>query len=182
MAEIGSRRGAANTSLLLAIAAFVAIGGLMYWLNVTAEPTEVEYNPEDVEAAEEAPESDVPIVALEDLRAEIEGYANIEIEMRDHTVSSTLGDEAFWIGPDQNPFLVKMRPAAVEEVGAVQNGDVVDIRGTIREMTDSVLDDWEERGSIEGSGERAVASFAEYFMEANEVAKLEEAEESEAQE
>ena len=168
MAETGSRRGAASTtSLILATVAVVAIGGLIYWLNVTAEPTQVELTPEDT--ASEEPVSDVPIVALEDLRAEIAEYENIEFEMRGQTVNSLLGDQGFWIGPQDNPFLVMMDSAMASSTDAVEPNDTLNVRGTLRTMADSILDRWEEEGVISGQGERAVASFAEYFMNASQV-------------
>lgn len=168
MAETGSRRGAASTnSLILATVAVVAIGGLIYWLNATAEPTMVEFTPEDT-AAEE-PVSDVPTVTIESLRGEIAEYVNIELEMRDLEVNSLLGEQGFWVGPQDNPFLVMMESSGAAQGGPVAVEDDVHVRGTIRAMSDSVLNDWEERGVISGQGQRAVASFAEYFMNANEV-------------
>lgn len=169
MAETGSRRGAApNTSLILAVAAVAAISGLIYWLNVTAEPTQVEYVPEDT-AAEEEPVTDVPVVALQELRAELAEYETIQIQMQEQVINSLLGDQAFWIGPQDNPFLVRMDSAALATTDSVVVNDTVNVRGRILSMSDSVLNSWEEIGVISGEGERAVASFAEYFMEANRV-------------
>lgn len=166
MAQTGSRRGAAeNTSLILAVLAFVAIGGLIYWLNVTAEPTATAVVPQDT--ADEEPVSDVPIVDLGSIRQETEGYLGLEVELRNQNVTSTLGGQAFWIGSQDNPFLVKVDSA----VSAAQpgTGDTVNVRGFIHEMSDSVLDAWEAQGAIAGSGERAVASFAEVFLQAMSV-------------
>lgn len=171
MAERGSRAGAANTaSLVLAIVAVLSVGGLIVWLDRTAEPTEVEYEAEDVEEPE--PTSDVPIVELEQVRSELAEYTSLEIEMRDYSINSLLGEEAFFIGSSDNPFLVKMDSQAVERTDGVSTGQTVNLRGTIRSMSDSVLDAWEEAGAIEGEGERAVAQFAEYFLEANQVQVL----------
>lgn len=168
MAERGSRAGAANTAgLVLAIIAVLSVGGLIVWLDRTAEPTEVEYEAEDVEEPE--PTSDVPIVELEQVRSEMAEYVSLEIEMRDYSINSLLGEEAFFIGSDDNPFLVKMDSQAVAQTGEVSTEQTVTLRGTIRAMSDSVLNAWEEAGAIEGEGERAVAQFAEYFLEANRV-------------
>lgn len=169
MAETGSRRGAApNISLILAVVAVVAIGGLIYWLNVTAEPTQVEFVPEDT-AAEAEPVTDVPVVTLEELRAELGEFESIEIMMRNQVVNSLLGDQAFWVGPQDNPFLVRMDSAAQATTDAVATNDTVTVRGRIHAMSDSVLNAWEQVGVISGQGQRAVASFAEYFMDANAV-------------
>lgn len=168
----GSRRGAANVQLILAILAVISVGGLIFWLNATAEPTQVEFEPEDTATAE--PVSDVPIVDLESVRMETSGYLGYELEMRNHEINSLLGDQAFWIGPEDNPFLVKMDSTALEQRGSVETEQTVSVRGSIREMSDSILDLWEEQGVIEGEGERAVASFAEYFLEASQVRDAEE--------
>lgn len=168
MAERGARAGAANTaSLVLAIVAFISVGGLIVWLDRTAEPTQVDYEPEDTAATE--PVSDVPIVDLEQVRTELAEYEDLEIEMRDYSVNSLLGEQAFFIGSEDNPFLVKMDSAAAERTGQVETEEVVDLRGTMRAMSDSVLDAWEASGAIEGEGERAVAQFAEFFLEAHQV-------------
>jgi len=166
MAQTGSRKGAAqNTSLILAVLTFVAIGGLMYWLNVTAEPTATAVVPQ--QNGDDEPVSDVPIVDLGSIRAETSEYVDLEVELRNQNVSSTLGGQAFWIGAQDQPFLVKMDTTVSAPRPA--NGDTVDVRGIIHEMSDSVLDAWEARGAISGSGDRAVASFAEVFMEASMV-------------
>lgn len=168
MAAIGSRRGAASTiSLILAVAAFVAIGGLIYWLNATAEPTQREFVPQDT--ASEEPVGEYPVVTLEQLRSELQEYVGFEIQMRGLTVNSTLGEYAFWVGPQDNPFLVMRDSTAFANKMDLANGDGVAVTGTIHEMSDSTLDAWEERGAIEGQGERAVASFAEIFMEVHSV-------------
>lgn len=170
MAATGSRRGAASTSsLILSIAAFLAIGGLIYWLNATAEPTQTEFVPEDT--ASEEPVGDYPVVDLEQLRSELQAYVGFEIQIRGLTVNSTLGDHAFWVGPQDNPFLVMRDSTAYANRMELGNGDDVHVTGVIHEMSDSILDAWEERGAIAGQGERAVASFAEVFMEAHTVSE-----------
>lgn len=173
MAQRGSRAGAANsTSLVLAIVAFVAVGGLIYWLDRTAEPTQIELSPEDTASAE--PVSDVPIVDLLQVRNQLGEYEDLELEMREYSVNSLLGERGFWIGSQENPFLVMMDTAVASGTGEMASGDVVDVRGTIRAMSDSVLDAWEAEGAIEGEGERAVAQFSDFFLEANEVERLDE--------
>ena len=119
------------------------------------------------DTADEEPVSDVTIVDLGSIRQESEGYLGLEVELRNQNVTSTLGGQAFWIGSQDNPFLVKVDSA----VSAAQpgTGDTVNVRGFIHEMSDSVLDSWEAQGAIAGSGERAVASFAEVFLQAMSV-------------
>ena len=61
MADTGSRRGASNLGVPLMLLTFLLIGGFMYWLYVTAEPTE----PIVVEEVEEEPEENASAEADE---------------------------------------------------------------------------------------------------------------------
>lgn len=167
MAQIGSRRGAVNVAMILALVAFVAIAGLIYWLEVTAVPTQTEVVVEDTQ--EDEPVLDVPIVDLESVREESEGYLGLEVALRNHSLNSRLGSRGLWVGPEDNPFLVMAPDSATAQQVAV--GDAVNLRGYIRSMSDSVLDVWEEEGAISGEGERAVASFSDQFLEASEVSR-----------
>ena len=52
MVSFGSRRGFADRlSLPLMVVAFLAVGGFLYWLNITAQPTEVAVAEEPGETA-----------------------------------------------------------------------------------------------------------------------------------
>lgn len=167
MAEIGSRRGAVNVAVILAIVAIVAVGGLIYWLEITAVPTQREVVEEDT--GDEPPVLDVPIVRIEAIREEPEGYQGIEVAVRNEEINSRLGEQGVWVGPDDNPFLVKLNGPAASTAAEMEIGDRVHLRGFIYAMSDSVLDAWEEEGAISGEGERAVASFAEQFLDASEI-------------
>lgn len=167
MPHTGSRTGAANVAVILAIVAFITIGGLIYWLGVTAEPTEREVPA--AEDTQEEPVLDVPIVAVESIRSEPAGYVDLELAIRNETVNSFLGERGVWIGPSDNPFLVMVDSAAYAAAPELAVDDPVHVRGDLRAMSDSVLDSWEEQGAIAGEGDRAVASFADYFLEASEV-------------
>jgi len=168
MAQTGSRTGAANVAVILAILAFVAMGGLIYWLQITAVPTQREV-PVPEETEEEAPLLDVPVAEIESIRSEPAGYVDIEVALRNETINSFLGQRGVWIGPSDNPFLVMVDSAAYAAAPELAVEDPVHVRGEIRAMSDSILDAWEAQGAIEGEGDRAVASFAEYFLEANEI-------------
>lgn len=169
MAQTGSRTGAANVAAILAILAFIAMGGLIYWLEITAVPTQREVPVAEEE--EEEPILDVPVVTVESIREEPSGYVDLEMAIRNETVNSFLGERGVWIGPSDNPFLVMADSATWAAAPELAAEDRVHVRGELRAMSDSVLDVWEEQGAIAGEGDRAVASFAEYFLEANEISE-----------
>lgn len=109
MATFGSRRGAVDSlNLPLMILAFLIVGGFLYWLSITAEGTEVQI-------VEEEPEEEViptsAIVAASDFFASPTNYEGDTIEVTGARVASKLGPKAFWVGPDDNPYLVKIDEA-----------------------------------------------------------------------
>ena len=169
MAQTGSRTGAANVAVILAILAFVAMGGLIYWLQVTAEPTQREVPVPEETTQDEPPLLDVPVAEIESIRSEPAGYVDIEVALRNQTINSFLGERGVWIGPSDNPFLVMVDSAAYAAAPELAVEDPVHVQGEIRAMSDSILDAWEAQSAIEGEGDRAVASFAEYFLEANDI-------------
>lgn len=169
MAQTGSRTGAANLAAILAVVAFIAMGGLIYWLQVTAEPTQREVPVVEDTQEDEPPLLDVPIVGIDQIREEPTGYVDLELAIRNETINSFLGDAGVWIGPSDNPFLVKLDSTAQANAPELSVSDRVHVRGEIQAMSDSALDAWEAAGEISGEGDRAVASFSEYFLQASEI-------------
>lgn len=163
MATLGSRRGFADKlSLPLMIVSFLILGGFLYWLSVTAEPTEVAIVEE---TTDEGPGASA-ILALEDFLANPEGQLDAIVEVTGARVASRLGTQAFWIGPDDRPYLVKMGPEVIEAGTEILVESVVKITGTVYMMSDSVLTDWDGMGVFSNEGDRIVAEFATSFLEA----------------
>ncbi|MFO8175752.1 MAG: hypothetical protein R6T96_15825 [Longimicrobiales bacterium] len=166
MATLGSRRGFADKlSLPLMLLAFVLVGGFLYWLNLTAEPTEVEIVEE---TADEGPSASA-ILDVEDFLGNPEGQIDAVVEVTNARVASRLGAQAFWIGPDDAPYLVKMSPEVVQEGIAVPVESTVNITGTVYMMSDSVLNAWDSLGVFGNPGDRIVAEFATSFLEALDI-------------
>ncbi len=163
MATLGSRRGFADKlSLPLMIVSFLILGGFLYWLSVTAEPTEVAIAEE---TTDEGPGASA-ILALDDFLANPEGQLDAVVEITGARVASRLGTQAFWIGPDDRPYLVKMGPEVIEAGTDVLVESIVNITGTVFMMSDSVLTAWDGQGVFSNEGDRIVAEFATSFLEA----------------
>jgi hypothetical protein len=168
MVTFGSRRGFAEKfSLPLMIAAFVVVGGFLYWLKVTAEPTQVVA----VEEGRQRTAGISAILDVDDFLADALRFQGQNVEVTGARVTSRLGQQAFWIGPEDRPFLVKLAPPAVEAGVSVSSGQVLSVVGAVLMMTDSALVAWGDAGAFASEGERAVAEFAvgSLFLEASEV-------------
>ena len=168
MANLGSRRGFADKlSLPLMILAFLVVIGFLYWLNVTAEPTEVLIVEE--EAARSSGAS--AILNVEDFLGDAGEYEGQVVEVTDARVASRLGPQAFWIGPDDRPFLVKMAPELVEAGTEILIEQRVNLTGTVWVMSDSAHAAWDTQGAFPNAGDKIVAEFAigSPFIEVTEI-------------
>jgi hypothetical protein len=147
-------------SLPLMVVAFLAVAGFVYWLSITAQPTEVPV------AQEEEPALELSLELLQDRAPELVGE---RIRIPHVNVASMLGLQAFWFEfPDGNIYLTRVSRELVETGLMVQEGSRVRITGTVREMNEEVLDSWVNQGVIPGDA-RDMAAFAQTFIEADAV-------------
>ena len=80
-----------------------------------------------------------------------------------------MGNQAFWIElPNQNPFLVRLGSALVQDSVQVQQDQTVTVTGNVHSMSDSVLTAW-MADSVITEGQRLEAEFATHFIEATQV-------------
>lgn len=157
MGILGSRRGFADKlTLPLMIVAFLAVIGFLYWLNVTAEPTQVEIVEDEGPTASGAS----AILDVADFLPDATQYEGRIVEVTNVRVASRLGPQAFWIGPDDQPFLVKMAPSLVESGADVPTEQRLTLTGTVHMMTDSTHAAWAVLGAFPNEGDRIVAEFA----------------------
>jgi len=166
MAWISSRKGAAdNLALPLMIGTFVAIAGFMYWLSVTAEPTQVAI----IEDGGDAVVTDGDRVGWIQFSGDPSAFAGRSITIPDIEVNSLLGTgQAFWsqmADANETPFLFKLGDQLVADGMLVVSGDVGDASGTLLTMSDSILDAWEAAGAFSDPVNRIEAEFATSFFE-----------------
>jgi len=168
MANFGSRRGfAEKLSLPLMILSFLVVLGFLYWPNVTAEPTEVIIvEEEDVRDSRAS-----AILDVADFLTDAGQYEGRIVEVTRARVASRLGPQAFWIGPDDRPFLVKMVPELVEAGVEVLIEQRVNLMGTVLMMSDSTHSAWDAQGAFPNEGDKIVAEFAigSPFLEVTEI-------------
>jgi hypothetical protein len=87
-------------------------------------------------------------------------YQGQTVEVTGARVASRLGPQAFWIGPDDTPFLVKMDSSLVATGQTVLEEQRVNLVGIVGTMTDSVHAAWDEQGAFPTEGDKIVAEFA----------------------
>lgn len=158
---LNSRSGAVRPGTLLMLLSFLVVGGFLYWLSVTAEPTEV---------VVEEPEDDVVVneVAFADFSSGPPAYVGQELTLRSVAVTSLLRPHAFWTNladQQQTAYLLHLSDALLADSVSVDLGMIVDVTGTVVQMSDSILDAWEAAGAFPNDIDRLTAEFAETFIE-----------------
>ena len=168
MAWIRSEKGASESMALpLMILTFVLVAGFLYWLSVTAEPTQVAIVEED----DPADMASGAAVSWDAFGADPQSYAGREISLSRVEISSLLGTQAFWTQlPNETPYLFKMGDQLVTDGMVVAVGDLGDITGMVHMMSDSVLNAWEAAGAFPDPVNRIEAEFATSFFEATTLA------------
>lgn len=164
-----SRAGGGNVSVLLMIAAVLAVGGFFYWLSQNAVPTEGA--PE--EAAEPASD-DATVVALEDFGSGTADYVGQAVTLQGVPVTQRFGPRAFWFAlPDSLStfYLVHLSDEAVADSALLATGAAFEVSGVVTVMTDSVLDAWEAAGEFLQENDRLLAEYAIDFLEADRVSE-----------
>ncbi len=157
MATFGSRRGFSDKlSLPLMVLAFLFVGGFLYWLSIKAVPTEVVIVEEEVHRSSGAS----AILDVVDFLADPEKYDGQVVEVNRAQIVNRLGEQAFWMGTADAPFLVKMSPALLEAGPTIQVEQVVTVVGQVHILTDSVLTAWDALGTFPTETDRFLAEFA----------------------
>jgi hypothetical protein len=164
-----SGSGGSNLTRVLSVVAVLLLGGFLVWLAVTAKPSQ---GPKVAESSADSTNANasaaIETVPLTTFAADIEVYRDKTIRLENLKVASLLGGRAFWIQlPTQVPFLVKLDSTATV-LGTLAQGADVTVTGSVHVMSDSVLSAWLQEGAIT-QGQKAEASFAQSFLEAQRV-------------
>jgi len=163
-----SRAGAVKPGVPLMIVSVLAVAGFLYWLSITAVPTE--------EMVVEADESDAAAnqVTLRAFSDDIDGFVGQEITLADLQVTSLLGPHAFWTSLAdtlRTAYLVHLDAMLIADSVGVASGTMVTVTGMVEMMSDSVLADWEAAGAFPTETDRFVAEsgFHPHFLEVSAI-------------
>ncbi len=175
-----SQSGASRVSALFGVVAALFVGGFLYWLSVTAEPTQL------VVEEDSGGGMDIPgmlAFSIEDFTDEPpDSLVGVTLTVSGMNFLSRVGAHSFFVSladSMRTPYLIHLSgeiraDSAFVPPGSDEAGDLyangMDVLGTVTMMSDSILDLWEEAGAFGSSGDRSVASFAVTFLEAREVA------------
>lgn len=169
MADNASRRGAANSGILLMIVAFVAMAFFLYWLSLQAGTEDVSVTEDSTTVADTAGLGGASTISASDLQMNSAQFAGQKVRVSGLTVASALGQQGFWLNlPSGSPFLVSLSATMMADSVSPPNGATMDVVGTMTKMSDSVVNAWTQAGTI-SEGDRAAAAFAEYFIDATRV-------------
>lgn len=169
MGHNASRRGAANLGMPLMIAAFIVIGGFLYWLYLQAEAErQLELQEAARIAAEEAErEAMGEILAPSALQLDASPYEGRIVSLEDVEVASALGTQGVWLDmPNGNPFLVSYSDSLRTAGVTLTSGQLATVTGTIVAMSDSIASSWVDAGTI-SEGDQLAATFATHFLQAS---------------
>ena len=160
--RLNSRAGSANLGTPLMIVSFLAIAGFVWWLSVTAEPTQV--------VIDESSDDDMAgdVISMSTFTTDTKSFMGREITLQAIPVTSALGPHSFWTSladANDTPYLVHLGGMLVADGVGVTPGATVDVIGTVYAMTDSILNEWEALGAFPGPADRIQAEFAEDFLE-----------------
>lgn len=166
MAATGSR---GSSSIYMGVA-IVLVVGFMYWLYVKARATEVAVVEEAVQVEDVSVALDV---AMDTFGVDPMAFDGVRIRIGPAPVPALVGTAAFFIQiPGETgqlgPYLVMMDSTLIADSMRVVSGDGVVVVGVVREMSDSVADQWVVDGLISES-DKIIVTFAMNFIEASEV-------------
>ena len=115
---------------------------------------------------EEEPVAEVPVmpefteIEAEQLQTGAAAFRGQMVRVNGVRVASLVGTQSFWIElPNQNPFLVR-----TEGETTVEPNQLVDIVGTVVAVSESLVAEWVESGSISET-DKLIVEFATDFIE-----------------
>lgn len=166
-----SRRGAVDLSVIMMILAFAVGGFFMYWLNGQASLELAER--EVLEEIDEAEDEDdlfasATVIMPISLQPDASGHEDQLIRVVGVEVTSTLGQQGFWLDFPQGPFLVSLSDAMLADSVQVTAESSVTVTGTVTAMSESVAAAWVESGRI-SEGDGLAAGFMTHFIAAEQV-------------
>ncbi len=145
----------------LMILAALSIAGFVWWLSVFTEPTQFAIAQEETEEVDESPL--LELATFQQIFHDMDGQ---RVRLEGIEVATMIGPQAFLTSlPDGTPLVVRIMPGGAN--APIVGGDMLDVSGTVRAMSDAVLDAWEAEGVITDPTAREIAGFGSHFYEAD---------------
>jgi len=171
--ESGGSGFGGSPTLIWVLVAVLAVGGLFTWLAVASSRTTgtavvQEDRRERAERGAVAADSEAGEAAVfAEVAAGPDPYIGRQLQLENIEVAATLGPTAFWGDvPGANPFLVVIAPEAGDP--GLEAGQTYDVRGVVNLVTEELVDEWVESGSIR-AGARDEAGFATHYLLAERI-------------
>jgi len=180
MANTKAQKGgpAAMTWLWMGVG-IAATALFFWWVSVSSEPSQVVVS-EDEAAAARAAEDEVQNVTLAELSGNPGEYLAEEVQLSSATITSVMGESAFWVDGGSGPFLIVKAPEFTMRDGAsVRTGVAVRITGHFWEQAPANIEQWRQTGFMTDAGHLAQAEFATHYIQAREIAPAEAAAQAE---
>ncbi len=156
-----SQAGSARLGTPMMVLCFLAIGGFLYWLSITAEPTAI--------VVEEVADDElINAIPFADFSMATDSYIGQQISLEGIAVTSLLGPHSFWTSLEdaqQTAYLLHFSESALADSMSVMAGASVTVTGMVMAMSDSILDAWQAAGAFPQESDRFQAEFAEDFIE-----------------
>lgn len=149
-----------GSTALLYVVAVALIGGFMYWLYLRSQQVETTVQPQTQEDT-----AQVESLSLDDLRRDAEGAAGSRAVLDSVPVATGLGRGVFAIQLDSaRAYPVLMNPELIQRGEQLYGGDVVTLAGRVYVYTDSIGQEWVDRGAVSGSAAENIPSSPSFLL------------------
>jgi len=166
MTSMGSRKGAAPAGMVLMLVAFVVMAGFMYWLAVTAEPSNIQIEPTDEEAEAAAPE--LLRITTDSFAIDPAVFVGQHVRLINLQSTNLLSGQVFTVGIDSIDYVVQMGEGPTSEGIVIFPGDMLHLNGQVQRMDQAMADSLAASGAI-GDGQQEAVMINPTFIVASDI-------------
>jgi hypothetical protein len=152
---------AGGTTRIFQVLSVLGIGIFFYWLYIASEPTEFLVAEDDVEEIEA-----VDLTAMEFANDPF-GHEGERVRFRDAEVTQLLRQNVYFfrLGEEGVPLMVRMSDDVAAEPGFQPlPGDRGDLVGTLQEVTEDLLEQWNQAGVFREAEELLEAQTQQVYL------------------
>jgi len=169
MKSMGPRKGAAPAGTILMLVAFAAMAGFIYWLSISAEPTDIQIQPaEEVEQRE----SELLRITTDSFAVDPSMFVGQRVRLINLQSTNLISGEIFTVGLDAlGDYVIRMGEGPVSEGLVIFPGDNLHLNGTVRAMDQAEADSLVASGGI-GEGQQEAVMINATYIVASEIELL----------